>query len=115
MATRQTNQERFWLFTAPALGLLAVIGVMVGCTTGGSHKSSSPVAVNAMRVLRDNCLACHAEEKHKGGLTLSGGVSISTGGAATKTGAGTLTISGAQNHGAGAALVVSQGHDSVRR
>ena len=24
-----------------------------------------------MRVLRDNCLACHSEEKHKGGLRLS--------------------------------------------
>ena len=71
MATRQTNHERFWLVAAPALGLLAVLGIIVGCTTGGSHKSSSPVAVNAMHVLRDNCLACHSEEKHKGGLRLS--------------------------------------------
>jgi len=42
-------------------------------------------------------------------LTLSGGVSIAGSGAATKTGAGALTISGPQNHGAGAALSVNQG------
>jgi hypothetical protein len=53
------------------LGLFAVLGIIVGCATGVSHKSSPPVAVNAMLVLRDNCIACHGAEKHKGGLTLS--------------------------------------------
>ena len=48
-----------------------MLGIIVGCSTGVAHKSSPPVAVNAMRVLKDNCIACHGAEKHKGGLTLS--------------------------------------------
>ena len=51
--------------------LLAVIGIVVGCSTRVARKPSQPTAVNAMRVLRDNCMACHGEEKHKGGLRLS--------------------------------------------
>src|SRR5690349_7547420 len=51
--------------------MLGVAGIIAGCATRSPHKSSAPAAVNAMHVLRDNCLACHSEEKHKGGLRLS--------------------------------------------
>jgi len=56
---------------APAGVLLAVFGIVVGCSTRVSRKSAQPTATNAMRVLRDNCISCHGEEKHKGGLRLA--------------------------------------------
>ncbi len=65
---------------APAGALLAVFGIVVGCSTGASHKASQPIAVNAMRVLRDNCISCHGEERHKGGLTLSSHKGLLAGG-----------------------------------
>ena len=71
MATRATNHDGFWLVAAPAGVLLAVFGIVVGCSTRVARKTDQPTAVNAMRVLRDNCVACHGEEKHKGGLRLS--------------------------------------------
>ena len=51
--------------------LLVALGIVVGCSTGRARKTSNSATVGAMHVLRDNCLACHGEEKHKGGLTLS--------------------------------------------
>jgi len=71
-------------------------GIIVEAT--GSHEISAPVTLAGVNSLNI-----------KGGLTMSGGVSIAAGGAATKTGPGALTISGAQGHGTGASLAVSQG------
>jgi len=68
--------------------------------TSGSHEISADVAVNG-----DTSVTVAASS----GLTLSGGLAIASGKTATKGGDGSMTIAGAQNHGAGAALRVNRG------
>ena len=66
----------------------------------GSHEISADVTLNG-----DTNVTIATSS----GLTLSGGFSIAAGKTATKGGDGSVTISGAQNHGAGATLRVTRG------
>ncbi|HAV61502.1 MAG TPA: hypothetical protein DCY13_03955, partial [Verrucomicrobiales bacterium] len=54
-----------------AAGALAALMVAGGCSTGSATRESHASTVGAMRLLRDNCVSCHGEEKQKGGLNLS--------------------------------------------
>ncbi len=62
--------------------LLAALGIVVGCSTRISRKASNSNSstVAAMHVLRDNCVACHGEDKRKGGLTLASRKGLLAGG-----------------------------------
>ena len=85
MSPSGTGNAKFWFVATLGGVLLAALGIVVGCTTGVSRKSakaSNATTVGAMHLLRDNCLACHNEEKHKGGLTLSSRKGLLTGAAA---------------------------------
>ena len=57
---------------------LGLIGAVLGCTR--AFGAPAPSTTGAMRLLRDNCLACHNAEKHKGGLNLTSRKGLLTGG-----------------------------------
>jgi len=92
------NANKYTIASGTGGTLTVTGGGGITVEASGSHEISAPVALAGVNSLNI-----------KGGLTLSGGVSIGAGGAATKTGSGALTISGASGHAAGAALAVNQG------
>jgi WD40 repeat protein len=45
--------------------------MVILCTGVGASAAESPISVEAMRLLKKNCVSCHNDEKKKGDLTLT--------------------------------------------
>jgi len=66
-----------WLFVIGLVVLTAGV-IAIGCAT--PRTKPAPETRAAMRLLRDNCLACHNPEKQKGGLDLASRKGLAAGG-----------------------------------